>query len=312
MADLYKPVFGGVESGELVPPDTSAVPIPIISTTVNEGLRVILRPIRGLTKRHLIKEPFVFQAAPLEEFSRQSSYNHSEYDTLRGGQHSRPAGRALEQTGFGTIFVDYNAPWDLIPDIFDEEWRSVFPVPDPVAATKELRRIMNAGTPFLLSVDNPALRGGYDLRMAATFRSLTVTERAGEVDARYVDVSFVEYRDVRVKRFLKGEAGDDKLPITLLVRRLPKRHDTFSELAKHYYGDPSLWRHIRKANDAFAGIGGHQKLTDTKAYKKNHNVKVKVPRKPQTREDRATAQDTDLVDEEFALSDDEDITGVLD
>lgn len=307
--------MGGVEAAEFLATLASDVRHSP-DTPLGPGLVVILRQIRGLTEKGLLPTPFVFQAAPLEEFTRQSSYSHSEYETLRAGQHSRPAGRALEQTSFGTIFVDYNAPWDVIPDLFDDEWRSVFPVPDPVAATKKLRSVMMSGTPILLTVHNPALRNAYDLRMASTMRSLTVTERSGEVDARYVDVSFVEYRDIRIKRFLKGETGgDDKLPVTLSVKLLPAKRDTFAELAKHYYGDPSLWRHIRHANSQFKGIGGHHSLKNTPAYKKNKKVKVKVPRKPAQSKPTdlggampRTAEDADFP---FGGDDGEPITGVI-
>lgn len=139
-----------------------------------------------------------------------------------------------------------------------------------------LERILNTGTPFRLTINNVDLWDKPDIDMYATLRALSVTERAGEVDARYADVQFVEFRSP----FLKGPVSEPnknrRLPVTVLVRTLPRGRRTISALAKFYYGSASRVVPIRKANAFLAGIGNN---TDLVAYfKKRPMLKVKVPK----------------------------------
>ena len=208
-----------------------------------DGLRVSLHRIRKHTARNILKEPFRFQVPPLENFSWEQAFNWTDYDTIEEGTFSRKGGRALRVVSFETMFLDYAMPWTMWaiqPD--DPAWEGV---PDPLAATQDLRQIMNSGTPFRLIVNQPRLWGDApDIEMNATLRNVRVEQRAGEVDARYTNVEFVEWRDVDLHGKRKGHH-----------RGLPTRHKidkhtnrTLRDLGKKYYGEASGWRRIVPAN----------------------------------------------------------------
>lgn len=167
------------------------------------GLRVHLSSVPGITEGGLLTTPFVFQCPPMDEFSVDYSFSHADYDTATAGQFSRPGGLQLRTTSFDTLFVDF-ASFAITED---------FPPIEDMTA--DLIELCETGSPFLLTVAHQLPPGGFsnwgltlagpELQMYATLRTVRVTERAGEGDARYSNVSFVEYRDPVVATFRLGK-----------------------------------------------------------------------------------------------------------
>lgn len=196
------------------------------------GLRICLSRCEG-TSRKVLQQPYYFQVPPLETFSTQHGFNFTDYETVSKGQFSRTMSRQLRTVEFQTMFVDQD--WFFV--LFKHKHTG----PDPQKLSAQLVHILNTGTPFNLLIGNTVLWDEYDVKMKATLRTLTVEERAGEVDARYVNVTFTEHRDLEIQKDGKGEA----LPQTYKVQE----GDTLRSLAKQFYGEGNAWRVIAKAND---------------------------------------------------------------
>src|SRR5687768_16110445 len=187
---------------------------------MSEGLLVSLAGIEGMTDKGLLASPFYFQCPPLEEFVVEYAHGHTDYDTVGAGEFSRKGGVKLRTTSFDTLFVDW-ATWTVTSDF-----------PPIESITDELIELTESGSPFLLTVARVATIGGFDgwdlsqagpeLQMPATLRSLRVSEKAGEGDARYLNVSFVEYRDpvvAALRRGKKRRSGGRTFPQTVMMTK---------------------------------------------------------------------------------------------
>lgn len=259
------------------------------------GLRVTLRRCRYTEKGVLIK-PMDFQVAPVDEFGWDASYAWTDYDTISAGQFSRRGGRQLRTLNITTLAVDWSAPWAVIQTGRRERPRNdddyYGRAGGPWKVAKRLDRLVVRGSPILLIVRNPALYKQPDVQMIVTLRSASIRERAGEPDARYFDLSFTEYRLPKVARRKYGERSE--LPAQVFLTRegiaienkrrgkslddgdtgkIP-RHQigtkkspaTLRKLAKHYYGTPSEWKRIARANDIARDISGDESLV--KVYRR--------------------------------------------
>ena len=264
-----------------------------------EGLRVQLQAIKGITDKGLLKRPFFFQCPPLEEFSIEYAHSHTDYETVSAGQFSRRGGLLLRQTSFDTLFVDQGS-------------FTVTPGGDEVDAKievliDELVEVVESGSPFLLTVAHqfPPLffenwdltEAGPELQMPATMRTLRVSEKAGEGDARYASMSFTEYRDPVVGRNLAGKrrGGGTELPLTgsivsggfftyadgtqlKQVKGGPRSAGPVAlvTLSKKFYGTPNLARHIGGEN-GLGSWGVETPINQHPKYKKGG--KLKIPRR---------------------------------
>ena len=229
-----------------------------------DGTKVKLSKLPGETDRDLLKNPFRFQCPPLESYSKSHSFNHQDYDTIRKGQFSRRAGRSLMTLSFGSLFVE--APFPFV--VADEQW-------DPQRHTAILERICESGTPFLLTMGK-FLPHEVELEVGMTLREFTVEERAGEPDTKYVDVSFVEYREANTQRRKRGKGGGKGGGGNWPKTHKLKAGDTLHELAKRYYGRPSLARTIARANN-LNGTGSDVILSTLNKWKIGDKVKIPHP-----------------------------------
>jgi hypothetical protein len=277
--------------------------------TVREGLRVKIDPIPGLTKRGIIPRlGFHFQCPPLEEFTVEYAHSHTDYETIRLGQMSQPGGKQLITVTFDTLVVDY-ATWTVVESEIEAE-----------SFRRRLKRVCESGTPFLFTAAHEFPPGGFqnwsvteagpELQMAATLRTFRSTEKAGEGDARYFNVAFVEYRDPVIARRRLGKPGRSndkvKLPLTgkildngffryrtpdgdtiTLRSEIRTAGDrvpygvTMSDLAKHFYGDPSKAYRIAAENNLNTW-GATSILALHPRFKKRGPKKLLIPkiRKP--------------------------------
>lgn len=241
--------------GVIIEPDPGpGGDIPPVLVPERDGLRIIMKRMPGFTPRGLLPTPFLFQVPPMENFKRAHGHNFVDYETLRG-EMSRASGRKLIAMAFTSMVLDWKPEWSLI---HTEGW-----IPNPIEISEQLVKISEQGSPFLFTAGQPRLWGRYDiLDLPMTLRTIEVDERAGEIDARYLDVSFVEHRtpDMLTSKS-KGKAKkrhSDKLPTWVQVNENGSARDrnghrfpspaTLHKLARHFYGSASRWTLIAKRN----------------------------------------------------------------
>ena len=233
------------------------------------GLRVKLAGLPGFTARRLGGTlPFYFQAPPLDQFEFTGGYNYSDYTTVAAGQFSQPQARMLRTLSFETIFTDAKYSWTFL--------RQRNYTPNPLNHVRRLPLIAESGTPIRLTAGQPNLWGVNDLDMAVTLREVRPMEKAHEIDARYVSLSFVEFRHPSLHLSGAKRPGK-KLPVTLRVSTLPVGRKNLYALAKYYYGSASMWKRIAKAN-GIKNVSATRNLSDL--YRKQPNKKLTIPTKP--------------------------------
>lgn len=237
-----------------------------------EGLRIRLSSIAGVTDKSVLRTPYYFQCPPMDDFARTHSFNHSKY-TAMAGEFVRPSGRALTPLSFRTIVVEWGA--------FVVEFNYDLP-----ALVGSLIEINEAGTPFDLLVAH-RYNEEAEIHMDAVLESVTVTETAGEQDARYLDLQFSEYRDPTTKRKgkKKPRRGRSALPFTIRlskdgtwsspVKVRAKAPLTLEKIAVSAYGKASWAKHVAKAN-GIRDWGYRDALVNHPRFKRNGG-KIKVP-----------------------------------
>jgi hypothetical protein len=245
-----------------------------------EGLRVSLSRFNA-TKKGVLEDDLDFQVPPLEEFSWTQAASHQDFDTLSRGQFSRRGARSLLTFELRTMVLDYQPHWVA--------WRRARPnQPHPQRVAQLLKHLVQLGTPIMFHARS-AYWEGPDLRLPVTLRSVTVAERAGEIETRYFDMSFVEWREQELDRKDKGKKRDrHALPTTVEIQasgvvveadggKIGSRTDaaTLQDLAQHFYGDPTYWRPIVREN----GIEGFAPSRPLNELKKNGKTirKLRIP-----------------------------------
>lgn len=176
---------------------------------MSDGLVIVLAADPDLTERGLttrgeaLNKPLVFQCPPLETFSTNFGFSHSDYDTVYGGQISRKGGRQLRTITFDTLLVDWGSY--IVSEIPAHGGGHASAMHH---MSRRLIDICESGSPFEfdafhaaglvddLEVDVSSMR---EISFTATLRSLRVEERHGEGDTRYLNVSFTEYVDPVVR-----------------------------------------------------------------------------------------------------------------
>jgi hypothetical protein len=245
------------------------------------------------TKAGILAVPFYFQAGPIENFGYDSAVEFTDYDTLGGRRFSRPISRGLTQYAFDTLFTNY-----LMADIpaglqgyvqrllalgvepgvrLDPISTHPFFAP-PLERLRQLRVIQDAKTPMVLTMaDSSALvpptpvnlaqwGGANELSVEVTLRNIRQEERAGEIDAIYVQVTFVEFGVVELKRIKrggkKGDTSNANGPWKVTILTMQNHNCTIARCAKWKYGDASKTAAIFSANPWLrkAGIGKNENL----------------------------------------------------
>jgi hypothetical protein len=225
-------------------------------THLDSGVQVVLKRIAGLTNEGYLDEDWRFQVAPMEEFGSESTHAWSDYVTVERGMFSREGGVELMSISFQSLIVDYNPTWASWVGVNDDSWS------DPQAAGEELRELQREGGPFRLVAWNQGMWDNPDYDLAVTLRSVSVSEKAGEPDARYFDLQFMEYRQQLLERRAYGHQGHS-LPMWVVVLNngivaedggaehkigTPNKHATLRHLAKHFYGSSAKWQGIANTN----------------------------------------------------------------
>lgn len=244
-----------------------------------QGIHVVVGAVKNITPVALDRLlPFAFQVPPLNNFPINRSYPWQDYDPLEGGQRSRRGSKQLNTYSWRTLFTADPWGWTLLHgDGF---------TPNPLEMLARLDRIATLsnqyGVPVYLTARNPKLWSRFEINTPATIRSLNSEEVEGEPDTRYVDIQMTEWRDTSLqsKRMGGGSGRNARLPVTLIARDLPPTKNTLYELAKNYYGQPSAWKVIAKANGLMdAGSENSQRITPSFDLRKLGSRKLTIPRR---------------------------------
>jgi hypothetical protein len=226
-----------------------------------EGLRVELRAIPGVTSRDsgLYDKPYRFQAPPLETFRVDSAIAVNDYSTVQNGIYTQMGDKELTVVSFSTLSTIAPEPWVVNPRDWNLKRRS-----------RRLRRILSSKSPFRLVAWHPA-KGRHrvvELNMKATLRSLGIEERAGEGDAKYYDVEFVQWRDPiqrRKRRKARGR-GNREDSGAFTYHRL-KANDTLASVAQKKLGSISQVGYVRHANPLLKEWGRNTPIVKHKHYR---------------------------------------------
>lgn len=262
------------------------------------GLRIVLRRINGVTDKDMLTEPLYFQCPPLEDFTIEFGADHTDYATVREGQFSRRGGRMLRTWSVSTLAVDFLPSWVLPRTVQSME-----------RIQQRLAHLCESGSPFLFVAHHdvpremasaPLVEVGPKIERHATLRRVRVTEKAGEPDARYFDLDFTEYRVPTVHRQHRGKrkptAQDTKFPVVVQFDKdgsatetkggLPnikhtKDDVTLAGLARLYYGDPSKWRVIVRANAEqhpdLKNLGQNEPIINARSVKPDTKLRIPKP-----------------------------------
>ena len=292
---IYVPGLGDIDESLPEPEDDLGVrvPHPLDDSNYGGGVQVCISKIVGLTNEKIastwLKSPLWFQCPPLEDLPRSYEWSWNDYPTLGGETHSSPAYRQLPTVTFNSLFVD---------DVeVHREGGHVMAGPNfAVAALSKgdvlkyvaiLRDIGDTMTPFALTYGNKRLWGRWEYNRAATLRSFQVSERAGEIDARYFTCAFTEYPDPlpfaapSPPKPPGSSPGGRSILWHISSAKLPYKLRTLALIAKKYYKAPARWRLIYTAS-GLKSVGPNTDLrTSSHAGKhKPHPVTIIVPRKP--------------------------------
>lgn len=245
---------------------------------VREGLRIKLQRIAGITDDGVLDQPYYFQLPPKDEFSTEHSFTHNVYETLKAGQHSRRGGVELRRSSWNSLVVDSGIDARGMPT---PGFVILAAPPNVEDLTAELIDLCESGSPFLYTAAHAlppgAIRNwsrtlaGPEAQWSAVLTRVRISQVAGEGDARYFDLDFVEYKDPVVGRAKLGRkkgggggSGNIKFPAHATVRadgfaydaagkRIGSGPATLSLLARHYYKDPSMASVIARANNLRGG-----------------------------------------------------------
>lgn len=249
-----------------------------------DGLRIQLSAIAGVTtgdSAKVLANPYRFQCPPLDGFGYTVGKSYARYTNYKGQEFGNPAGKTLTPITFRTVIVEWGS------FVIERDY-------DVQAHVKKLERLAQDDTVFRFLAthqynDEP------EFDMDAVMESVTITEQAGEPDARYVDLTITEWVDpVTSKNGRKRRAGGRKYPFTIDLHKdgsydvergasfnTHQKPLTFALISTYAYGKPSLASHVAaNQKPPVKDFGNHTDLLKYPRFKNGH--KIVVPKPPRT------------------------------
>jgi hypothetical protein len=235
------------------------------------GLKITMRRAPHLTPDGVLRVPLRFQVPVLNDLRRPYRFNWSTFDTVSGGQHSRPMGAQLLDISIDTMLLDVVAAnasegvvvWDgpADPERMLEELRFIQGTDDPRKGK---------AAPFRLTISQPSVWRSPLVNMIATLTSVEPSMPAGEPGTMYLAAAFLQYDEMAAGQQRRHESP---------VRRhhLDLGHDTLYSLATRYIHQASAWRQIANANGIKGVSPGSAAELQTWA-KRHHKTTVIIPR----------------------------------
>lgn len=243
-----------------------------------EGMRIRLSKIDGVTRGDalkVLKVPYYFQCAPLDSFTVPTTRTFPRYTNYQGTEYLQRGGSTLQALTFRTLVVEYGR------FVIERDW-------NVERLVKNLQRITESGWPFeLLATHQYNLDP--EVQMDVVLESCIVVENAGEADARYLDLSFVEWRAPIVQRKALGTASS--WPKTLILGKNGTAklqgstgkgfpNATLAAVAVGVYRQTGLGKHIAAAQKPpITNWGLHTPLIQHPRYK-GKGGKLIIPKPP--------------------------------
>lgn len=234
-----------------------------------DGLRVTMRRAAGLTPKGILTVPLRFQVPPMGDFRRPYRFSWSTFDTVSGGQHSRPMGAQLLEVQIDTMLLDRLAA-DATSGVVIWDGAA-----DPQRVINELRYIAGVddarkgkAAPFRLTISQPIVWRDPLVSIVATLTSIEPSQSPGDVATERLSVSFLEYPELatgRQRRNLKEQRTHHL-----------KASDDLYEIAKRYFHAASGWRKIAAAN-GIKGVSPGSEAELAAWAKRHHKTNLVIP-----------------------------------
>lgn len=233
----------------------------------SDGLKIKLTRVAGLTPANVLDTPYYFQCPPEDEVTLSFGHSSTDYTVIPSqddGDFQRVGGRQLRTAAFSTLVVDWGG--FILADHFARNFDAgTFTIETLV---NNLIEVSEKGAIFRVTASHN-LRG-VEWSWLATLPDLGVVERAGEIDARFLNITFKEWRKgiSQAKR-----VGGKTWPKTHVLTKT----DTLYNLARHYYGKTGAGRPgataIAKANK-IRNWGFGTPLVNSKRFKVGDKIKI--------------------------------------
>lgn len=242
-----------------------------------EGMRIRLSKIPGITQGDalkVLKVPYYFQCSPLDNFTVPTTRTFPRYTNYQGTEYLQRGGSILQTLAFRTIVVEYGRY------VVERDWNME-------RLIKNLQRIAESGWPFeLLATHQYNLDA--EVQMNVVLESCIVAENAGEVDARYIDLSFVQWRAPVVVRKAIGSATTWPKTVVLDKNGTAKlqggkgtkgwKNATLAAIAIGVYRKPGLARYVGSAQKPpILNWGLHTPLIKHPRFKKGGKLIIPKP-----------------------------------
>jgi hypothetical protein len=238
----------------------------------SDGLQVVMRRAVGLTPKGVLLVPLRFQVPPLDQFRRAYRFNWSTFDTVAGGQHSRPMGAQLLELQIDTMLLDrieQDRSSGVV--IWDD-------APNPELVLRELRYISGTddarrgkAAPFRLVISQPAVWHDPLVNIVATLNNVEPAQHAGEIATEYLSVTFLEYAELAA-----GSQRRAPHEATSKLYKVKLGTDDLYELAKRFLHRASAWRRIAAAN-GIVGVSPGSEAQLAAWMKRHHKTTLIIP-----------------------------------
>lgn len=246
-----------------------------------DGLRLQISKIPGVTtgdSAKVLSAPYRFQCPPMDNFGYTRGKNYVRYTNYKGTEYGNPAGKLLVPMTFRTVLVE----WGNF--VIERDF-------DVMAHVKRLGRLAEDDSVFRFLATHQ-YNEAPDLDIGAVLESITITENAGEPDARYLDLTISQWRGpVTSRKGSKKRAGGRKYPFTITLHKdgsydaekgasfnTHQKPLTFALISTFAYGKPSLASHIAASqNPPVKDFGNHTDLLKYSRFKNGHKITVPKP-----------------------------------
>lgn len=217
------------------------------------GLLVTLRHARGITARDRLRSPFRFPVPILDSFDMPYRHPWAQHDTISAGPQMRDQEGELPEWTFSTMLLDDVARRE------SDRRLVVWPhVPFPQLYLRELRLIAgelgNArATPFRIVVSQPVMWDEPLVNSIAVLTGIVATVPANEEGVFRLSLTVQKLPESEIDRRRQPRRDEQKRVFSMVQNEAredagTEGPDTLYELAKRFYGEPSMWRRIAKAN----------------------------------------------------------------
>lgn len=184
-------------------------------------------------------EKLVFPVSPPDYKISGGGTNFNDFNVIKGGEATIIGDEALMEVAFSSFF----------PRDYDPYLCNTTDIPAPWEAVKTIERWRKSKWPVRLIIS------GTDINMPCTIRQFEYEERGGEPGDIYFNVSFKEYKFIKIREIVQAVEPEQPRPD---VQQPSKTYtvvsgDTLWGIAKRFYGNGNQYPKIHEANRGLIG-----------------------------------------------------------